>query len=71
VLQAVFSDGVAHVSVFIEPFRPQRHRQEVQAQQGATATVMQRRDEHWVTVVGDVPPATLVQFASAFERRRP
>jgi sigma-E factor negative regulatory protein RseB len=71
VLQAVFSDGVAHVSVFIEPFRPQRHRQEVQAQQGATATVMQRRDEHWVTVVGDVPPATLMQFVSAFERRRP
>ena len=71
VLQAVFSDGVAHVSVFIEPFRPQRHRQEVQAQQGATATVMQRRDDHWVTVVGDVPPATLMQFVSAFERRRP
>jgi sigma-E factor negative regulatory protein RseB len=71
VLQAVFSDGLAHVSVFIEPYRPQRHRQEVQAQQGATGTVMQRRDEHWVTVVGDVPPPTLAQFAAAFERRKP
>lgn len=71
VLQAVFSDGLAHVSVFIEPFKPQRHRQEVQAQQGATATLMQRQGEHWITVVGDVPPATLMQFATAFERRRP
>ncbi len=71
VLQAVFSDGLAHVSVFIEPFKPQRHRQEVQAQQGATATLMQRQGEHWITVVGDVPPATLMQFANAFERRRP
>jgi sigma-E factor negative regulatory protein RseB len=71
VLQAVFTDGLAHVSVFIEPYKPQRHRQEVQAQQGATGTVMQRRDEHWVTVVGDVPAATLMQFAAAFERRKP
>lgn len=71
VLQAVFSDGLAHVSVFIEAYRPQRHRHEVQAQQGATGTVMQRRDDHWITVVGDVPAATLTQFAAAFERRRP
>jgi sigma-E factor negative regulatory protein RseB len=62
----VFSDGLTHVSLFVEPFKPQFHRAEMQAQQGATATVMQRRGEHWVTVVGDVPPATL----AAFCRRR-
>lgn len=71
VLQAVFTDGLSHVSVFVEPFRPDRHTAEVQAQQGATATVMARQGEHWVTVVGDVPPATLKLFAVAFERRRP
>ena len=71
VLQAVFTDGLTHVSVFLEPFRPQRHKADVQAQQGATTTVMTRRGEHWVTAVGDVPPATLRQFAAAFERRRP
>lgn len=71
VLQAVFSDGLTHVSVFVEPYKPQRHRAEVQAQQGATATLMQRRGDYWVTSVGDVPPATLKQFAVALERRRP
>jgi sigma-E factor negative regulatory protein RseB len=71
VLQAVFSDGLTHVSLFIEPYQPQLHRAELQAQQGATATAMLRRGEHWITVVGDVPPTTLKLFADALERRRP
>ncbi len=71
VMQAVFTDGLTHVSVFVEPFKPQSQRSEVQAQQGATTTLMQRRGEHWVTAVGDVPVATLKQFAAALERRRP
>ncbi|MBE0550243.1 MAG: MucB/RseB C-terminal domain-containing protein, partial [Rubrivivax sp.] len=70
VLQAVFTDGLTHVSVFLESYKPQRHRTEMQARQGATATVMLRRGEHWVTAVGDVPPATLELFAEAIERRR-
>jgi len=71
VLQAVFTDGLTHVSVFVEPYKPQRHGADMQAQRGATAAVMMRRGEHWVTAVGDVPPATLKQFASALERLRP
>ena len=71
VLQAVFTDGLTHVSVFLEPFKPQRHQAEVQAQQGATSTFMSRRGDHWVTVVGDVPLATLKLFSLAFERIRP
>ncbi len=71
VMQAVFSDGLTHVSVFVEPFKEQRHKAEIQAQQGATTTLMQRRGDYWVTAVGDVPPATLKQFAAALERRRP
>lgn len=71
VMQAVFSDGLTNVSVFVEPYRALRHRAEVQAQQGATTTLMQRRGDYWVTAVGDVPPTTLKQFASALERRRP
>jgi sigma-E factor negative regulatory protein RseB len=70
VMQAVFTDGLTNVSVFVEPYKPQRHRAEVQAQQGATATLMQRRGEYWVTAVGDVPPATLKQFVAVLERRR-
>ena len=71
VMQAVFSDGLTNVSVFVEPYKAQRHRAEVQAQQGATNTLMQRRGDYWVTAVGDVPPSTLKQFAAALERRRP
>jgi sigma-E factor negative regulatory protein RseB len=71
VVQAVFTDGLTHVSLFIEPFQPQRHRGELQAQQGATSTLMLRRGEHWITVVGDVPAATLKLFAASVERRKP
>ena len=71
VLQAVFSDGLTHVSLSIEPFKPQRHRGELQAQQGATSTLMLRRGEYWITVVGDVPATTLKLFAAAVERRKP
>lgn len=71
VLQAVFTDGLTHVSLFIEPYQPQRHRSELRARQGATGTLMMRRGEHWVTVVGDVPASTLKLFAEALDRRRP
>ncbi|HLL09862.1 MAG TPA: MucB/RseB C-terminal domain-containing protein [Rubrivivax sp.] len=71
VLQVVFSDGLMHVSLFVEPYDSQRHRSEMLAQQGATGTLMARRGEHWITVVGDVPATTLKMFADALERRRP
>jgi sigma-E factor negative regulatory protein RseB len=73
VLQAVFSDGLTHVSLFVESYQPQRHHSEtqLQAQHGATAMLTQRRGEHWLTAVGDVPPATLKLFAAALDRRRP
>ena len=69
VLQAIFSDGLTHVSVFIEPFRPDRHRPGAAAV-GATHTLMQPLGPHWVTVMGDVPMGTLKQFAAALERLR-
>jgi sigma-E factor negative regulatory protein RseB len=73
VLQVVFSDGLTHVSLFVEGYQPQRHRSEMQmqAQHGATAMLTQRRGEHWLTAVGDVPLATLKRFAGALDRRRP
>jgi len=70
VLQATFTDGLAHVSLFIEPHDPRRPRAQVQAQQGATTTVVMRRQDHWITVVGDAPAATLKQLAAALELRR-
>lgn len=70
VLQAVYSDGLTHVSLFIEAFDARRHRMPVQGQLGATSTLMLRRGEHWITVVGDVPGTTLRRFADGLERSR-
>jgi len=71
VLQSIYSDGLTYVSVFIEPFRPERHTRPLIAAVGATSTLAQRRGDWWVTVVGDAPPATLRMFAAALERRKP
>jgi len=70
VLQTIFSDGLTYVSVFIEPFNPQRHLRSMRTAVGATQTLMRRHGDWWVTVVGDVPPATLLMFANGLERKK-
>ncbi len=70
VLQTIFSDGLTYVSVFIEPFNAERHLRESQTIIGATQTLMRRQGEWWITVVGDVPSATLRSFAGGLERRK-
>ena len=71
VVQSIYSDGLTYVSVFIEPYRPERHARPIFATMGATATLSQRQGDWWITVVGDTPPATLKTFAAALERRKP
>lgn len=71
VLQAVFTDGLAHVSLFVERFQPELHKSASAVQRGATASLAQRGGEYWFTVVGDVPPRTLHLFAAALDRRAP
>lgn len=68
-LQALFSDGLSFVSVFIEPYSDERHRDALGAQVGATHTVMQRVGDHWITVMGDVPRRSLDLFVAALEHR--
>jgi sigma-E factor negative regulatory protein RseB len=70
VLQTIFSDGLTYVSVFIEPFDPQRHARAMSTAVGPTQTLMQQHGDSWVTVIGDVPPATLRQFAKGLERKK-
>ena len=69
-MQWVFSDGLASVSLFVEPFDAQRHTQESSAVVGATHSVNRRVGDHWLTVLGEVPTATLRRFAMALERTR-
>jgi len=69
-IQWIFSDGLASVSLFVEPYDGERHRQEGVFAAGATQTLTRRIDDWWLTVVGEVPPQTLKAFAQSLERRR-
>jgi sigma-E factor negative regulatory protein RseB len=69
VLQAVFSDGLAQVSIFVEPYDPQRHKP-MRSVMGATHTAMSRRGDWWLTVMGEVPMPTLQLFEAVLERKR-
>jgi sigma-E factor negative regulatory protein RseB len=69
-LQWIFSDGLATVSLFIEPFDVRRHTQTELLNPGATQLLTRRLVDHWLTAVGEVPPATLAAFAQALERRK-
>lgn len=70
VLQTIYSDGLTHVSVFIEPFNPAVHRREMVVAMGATQTLVRRHGPWWVTVIGDVPVITLRAFAATLDARR-
>lgn len=70
VLQWIFSDGLASVSLFVESFDRQRHQQEGVFASGATHTLTHRVQDWWLTAVGEVPPQTLKAFALGLERRR-
>ncbi len=64
--QAVFSDGLSTVSVFVEPAE-KSSRKEGAGSTGATHVLVTRYRDYWVTVLGEVPQATLQRFASAIE----
>jgi len=70
VLQWIFSDGLASVSIFVEDFDHQRHLREGVFASGATHTLTKRVEDSWVTVVGEVPTATLRAFSLGLERRK-
>jgi sigma-E factor negative regulatory protein RseB len=70
-LQAIYSDGLSHVSVFIEPFVAGLHRRDTPATIGSTTAVSRRLGDWWITAVGAVPTSTLQMFTGNLERRRP
>ena len=70
VLQCLYSDGLASVSLFIEPFDARRHPKHSQASHmGATQWLGQPvLPDRWLTAVGEVPLQTLRLFAGQLER---
>ena len=69
-LQWVFSDGLASVSVFVEPLDRQRQYRESTLSMGATQTMTRLLDPYWITVMGEVPMTTLVLFANGLEHKK-
>jgi len=73
-VQWTFSDGLATVSLFLEPYDTQRQPQEAVLALGATYTMTRKladkRGDWWLTAVGEVPPQTLEAFAQNLVRSR-
>ncbi|MDQ5850317.1 MAG: MucB/RseB C-terminal domain-containing protein [Pseudomonadota bacterium] len=70
--QLVYSDGLAAVSVFIEPLEGRRDPVRTGlASMGAIHIYTRQVANHMVTVVGDTPAASVQRIANAVEYRRP
>jgi sigma-E factor negative regulatory protein RseB len=62
----VFSDGLAAISVFIEPLPKVRIVQNL-SHQGAVNIYIRPIADHMVTVLGEAPAATVIQIANSLE----
>jgi len=64
----VFSDGVATVSVFVQPKSAAGPLPSDQVKQrGALSMLSRQVQESWVTVMGEIPPETIKQFTQSIE----
>jgi sigma-E factor negative regulatory protein RseB len=63
----VYSDGLAAISVFIEPLPKTRNVPPQLAHQGAVNIYIKPVSDYMVTVLGETPAATVMQFANALE----
>lgn len=65
VTHIVLSDGLAAVSVFIEPLGANHPPVERLSSQGAINVYSRQVSDHLVTVLGETPPATVMQIANS------
>jgi sigma-E factor negative regulatory protein RseB len=67
----VLSDGLAAVSVFIQPIASkQPASQPGHVRQGAINVYTRPVGDHWITVVGEAPPESVKYIANAVEYRK-
>ena len=69
VSQLVYTDGVASLSVFVEPNTVPARSAEASSEDGTTTFYVRPFGEHLVTVLGEVPPATAREVARNVARR--
>ena len=67
--QIVFSDGLAKISIFIEPYAPERSEYGPlgAARSGSVNIFGIKVARFWLTALGEVPAATLEQFAQSIQ----
>jgi sigma-E factor negative regulatory protein RseB len=70
-MQVVFSDGLATLSVFIEPAAGDRPAIDEVQMMGPTAAYARRLGDALVTVIGEVPPGAVRSVARSVEFRGP
>ena len=61
VTQMVFSDGLSAISIFIEPDDGDEDDVDGLSSRGAVNMYHKVMDDHLITVVGEVPPRTVIQ----------
>jgi len=68
VSQLIYSDGLATLSVFVEPNGPAARSTEASTEDGTTTFFVHPMGEELVTVLGEVPLATAQQFGRSVAR---
>lgn len=63
----VFSDGIATVSVFVQPKSVSGPLTDKVRHRGALSMLSREMSESWITVMGDIPPDSLAKFAQTIE----
>jgi sigma-E factor negative regulatory protein RseB len=71
VAHLVFTDGVASVSVFVEPRKRDAQAAEGPSRVGSSSAFTTVVDDHQVTVVGEVPPNTVKFIATQVKATSP
>ena len=69
VSQLIFSDGVATLSVFVEPNGPTPRTSEASSEDGTTTFFVRPLGENLVSVLGEIPLATAQQVGRSVARR--
>lgn len=68
VVQLVYSDGLATVSLFIEPYASVKNPMHGLSSRGLMNVYARPVGQHQVTALGEVPSATVMQMANSVER---
>ncbi|MCX7256608.1 MAG: MucB/RseB C-terminal domain-containing protein [Polaromonas sp.] len=69
-LQWIFSDGLASVSIFLDLLDPGSELQEASFSMGATQALTRQLDAYRITIIGEVPMATLQLFANGVAHKK-